>query len=87
MDQLQQFKKMGSFQDLISMIPGIGSNKKLKDLQVDEKEFIKIEAMIQSMTPQERRHPEIINGSRKQIIASGIGTKVQDLNKLIKKFT
>ncbi|HHT64248.1 MAG: signal recognition particle protein [Bacillota bacterium] len=87
LDQLQQFKKMGSFQDLISMIPGIGSNKKLKDLQVDEKEFIKIEAMIQSMTPQERRHPEIINGSRKQRIASGSGTKVQDLNKLIKQFT
>ncbi|MEL7567707.1 MAG: signal recognition particle protein [Dehalobacterium sp.] len=87
LDQLQQFKKMGSFQDLIGMIPGIGSNKKLKDLQVDEKEFIKIEAMIQSMTPQERRHPEIINGSRKQRIAAGSGTKVQDLNKLIKQFS
>ncbi|MGI6686673.1 MAG: signal recognition particle protein [Bacillota bacterium] len=86
LDQLQQFKKMGSFQDLISMIPGVGANKKLKDLQVDEKEFVKIEAMIQSMTPQERRHPEIINGSRKQRIAKGSGTKVQDLNKLIKQF-
>lgn len=87
LDQLQQFKKMGSFQDLLSMIPGVGSNKKLKDLQVDEKEFVKIEAMIQSMTPQERRHPEIINGSRKQRIAVGSGTKVQDLNKLIKQFS
>lgn len=87
LDQLQQFKKMGSFQDLIGMIPGMGSNKKLKDLQVDEKEFVKIEAMIQSMTPQERRHPEIINGSRKQRIAAGSGSKVQDLNKLLKQFT
>jgi signal recognition particle subunit SRP54 len=86
LDQLQQFKKLGSFQDLISMIPGMGVNKKLKDLQVDEKEFVKIEAMIQSMTPQERRHPEIINGSRKQRIAAGSGTKVQDVNKLIKQF-
>jgi len=86
LDQLQQFKKMGSFQDLIGMIPGMGSNKKLKDLQVDEKEFVKIEAMIQSMTPQERRHPEIINGSRKQRIAAGSGSKVQDLNKLLKQF-
>lgn len=87
LDQLQQFKKMGSFQDLIGMIPGMGSNKKLKDLQVDEKEFVKIEAMIQSMTHQERRHPEIINGSRKQRIAAGSGSKVQDINKLLKQFT
>lgn len=87
LDQLQQFKKMGSLQDLMGMIPGIGGNKKLKDLQVDEKEFVKIEAMIQSMTPQERRHPEIINAKRKHRITQGSGSKVQDLNKLLKQFT
>jgi signal recognition particle subunit SRP54 len=86
LEQMQQFKKMGSVQDLLGMIPGLGGNKKLKDLQVDEKDFMKIEAMIQSMTAHERRHPEIINGSRKQRIARGSGTKVQDLNKLLKQF-
>lgn len=86
LDQMQQMKKMGSFQDLLGMIPGLGSNKKLKDIQLDEKELVRIEAIIQSMTPHERRHPEIISGSRKQRIASGSGTKVQDVNKLLKQF-
>jgi len=86
LDQMQQMKKMGSFQDILGMIPGLSGNKQLKDVQVDEKDMSHIEAMIQSMTLQERRHPEMINGSRKQRIASGSGTQVQDINKLLKQF-
>lgn len=86
LDQLQQMKKMGSLEDLLGMIPGLSNNKQLKGVQVDEKELTNIEAIIQSMTLHERRHPEIINGSRKQRIAAGSGTKVQDINKLLKQF-
>ncbi|MDD2498029.1 MAG: signal recognition particle protein [Desulfitobacteriaceae bacterium] len=86
LDQLQQMKKMGSLEDLLGMIPGLSNNKQLKGVQVDEKELTNIEAIIQSMTPRERQHPEIINGSRKQRIATGSGTKVQDVNKLLKQF-
>jgi signal recognition particle subunit SRP54 len=86
-DQMVQIRKMGSFTDLLKMIPGMGQAKQLKNLQVDEKEFIRIEAIINSMTPQERRNHSIINGSRRKRIAMGSGTRVQDVNKLLKNYT
>jgi signal recognition particle subunit SRP54 len=85
-EQLQQVKRMGSLESLFGMIPGMGNAKALKGLQLDEKQFVKVEAMINSMTVSERRRPDIINGSRKRRIASGSGTTVQDLNKLLKQF-
>jgi signal recognition particle subunit SRP54 len=77
---------MGSITDLIKMIPGMGQMKQLKNLQVDEKEFVQIEAIINSMTPQERRNHSIINGSRRKRIAKGSGTRVQEVNKLLKNY-
>lgn len=82
--QLQQVKKLGSMEQILSMIPGVGN--KLKDVEIDEKELKRVEAIIQSMTRKERRDPAIINGSRRKRIASGSGTKVQDVNKLLKQF-
>ena len=73
--------------DLIKMIPGMGQVKQLKNLQVDEKEFVRIEAIINSMTPAERRQHTMINGSRRKRIALGSGTSVQDINKLLKNYT
>jgi len=86
MQQMQQVRSMGPLQDLLSMIPGM--DKQLKGMQgeFDEKEVYKIEAIIQSMTPAERRDPGIINGSRKKRIARGSGTKVQEVNRLLKQF-
>ena len=81
--QIQQIKKMGNLKDLASMIPGVG--KALKNIDVDENAFKGIEAIIYSMTPQERTNPSILNGSRRQRIAAGSGTSVQDVNKLIKQ--
>jgi len=81
--QLQQIKKMGSFESVMAMIPGMGQ---LKGLQVDDKQLGRVEAIIQSMTEQERRHPEILTGSRRNRIARGSGTSVQDVNKLLKGF-
>ncbi|NIS38998.1 signal recognition particle protein, partial [Candidatus Saccharibacteria bacterium] len=75
-DQLQQIKKMGPLDQLLGMVPGLG--KQLKNVQVDDKAFVKVEAIINSMTPDERRKPEIINGSRRRRIAAGSGTRVQD---------
>ena len=86
-DQMVQIRKMGSFTDLLKMIPGMGQLKQLKNLQVDEKEFVRIEAMINSMTPLEKRNHSIINGSRRKRIAKGSGTRVQDVNKLLKNYT
>ena len=86
-DQMVQIRKMGSLSDLIGMIPGMSTNKHLKNLEVDEKEFTRIEAIINSMTPRERRQHTIIKGSRRKRIAKGSGTKVQDVNKLIKNYT
>ena len=86
-DQIVQIRKMGSLKDLISMIPGIGQVKQLKNLNMDEKELVKIEAIINSMTPQERRKHTIINGSRRKRIAKGSGTGVPDINKLLKNYT
>jgi signal recognition particle subunit SRP54 len=86
LSQLQQMKKMGPIGDLLGMIPGMGNNKALKDVQVDEKEFARLEAIIQSMTAKERRDPDIIAASRKRRIAAGAGTTVQEVNKLLKQF-
>jgi signal recognition particle subunit SRP54 len=82
--QIQQIKKMGNLKDLASMIPGVG--KQIKDLDIDDDAFKSIEAIIHSMTPEERSHPEILNGSRRARIAKGSGTNVQEVNKLIKQF-
>lgn len=82
--QIQQIKKMGNLKELASMIPGIG--KAMKDIDIDDNAFKNIEAIIYSMTQAERTHPEILNGSRRQRIAKGSGTSVQEVNKLIKQF-
>ena len=82
--QIQQIKKMGSMKDLMGMIPGAG--KMLKDIDIDDDAFKHIEAIIHSMTPNERSNPSIINGSRKQRIGKGSGTSVQEVNQLLKQF-
>jgi signal recognition particle subunit SRP54 len=82
--QLQQIKKMGNIKDLMGMIPGMG--KMVKDIDVDENSFKSIEAIIHSMTPEERERPEVLNGGRRKRIASGSGTSIQDVNRLIKQF-
>lgn len=84
MAQIAQIKKMGNLNDLASMIPGVG--KAIKDVDIDDNAFKGIEAIIQSMTPLERRNPEIINGSRRQRIAKGSGTSLQEVNRLLKQF-
>jgi len=81
--QLKQIKKMGSFSSILKMIPGMN---KIKDLKVDDKEFIRIEAIISSMTDKERRNPKILNGSRRIRIANGSGTTVQQINQFMKSF-
>ncbi|MBF0510091.1 MAG: signal recognition particle protein [Deltaproteobacteria bacterium] len=86
-DQLRQIRKMGPLENLLSMIPGMKQMKGFKDLKPDEKEFVKIEAMIDSMTLKERTDPAIINGSRRKRIALGSGTTVQDVNRLLKNFS
>ncbi len=82
--QLRQMKKMGSFSSILKMIPGLGS--KLKDVEVDDKEFLRIEAIICSMTKEERRNPKVLNGSRRLRIAKGSGTSVEQINKFMKSF-
>ena len=82
--QIQQIKKMGNLKDLASMIPGVG--KALKDVEIDDNAFKGIEAIILSMTPKERQHPEILNTSRKNRIARGSGTSLQEVNRLVKQF-
>ena len=84
LNQIQQIKKMGNLKDLASMIPGVG--KAIKDIDIDDNAFKGIEAIIHSMTPQERANPEIINGSRRQRIARGSGTTIQEVNRLLKQF-
>lgn len=81
--QMKQMKKMGSFSSILKMIPGMGN---LKNIKIDDKEFDKIEAMIYSMTIEERRNPKVLNGSRRLRIAKGSGTTVQDINKFMKSF-
>ncbi|MBQ7489777.1 MAG: signal recognition particle protein [Bacteroidales bacterium] len=82
--QIAQIKKMGNIKDLMSMIPGVG--KVVKDMDIDENSFKGVEAIILSMTPEERKNPDIINGSRKKRIALGSGKDIQEVNKLIKQF-
>ena len=84
MGQIQQIKKMGNLKDLASMIPGVG--KQIKDLDIDDDAFKGIEAIINSMTPKERANPDIINQSRRRRIAAGSGTKLDDVNRLMKQF-
>ena len=84
LDQLKQVKKMGPLESLLELIPGVGG--KLKGLPIDDKALLRIEAIINSMTKQERRNPSIINGSRRKRIARGSGTSVQDINVLLKQF-
>ena len=84
MAQIQQIKKMGNLKDLMTMIPGMG--KMVKDMDIDDDAFKSIEVIIQSMTPQERANPDIINGSRRKRIAKGSGSDIQDVNRLIKQF-
>ena len=85
LEQFQQLKKMGPLRQLIGMLPGAGSA--LRDVQVDEKQLDRVEAIIRSMTPGERRNPKMINGSRKRRIAAGSGTKPQDVNGVLKQFS
>lgn len=84
LSQIAQIKKMGNLKDLASMIPGVG--KAIKDIDIDDDAFKGIEAIIYSMTPEERKNPDIINGSRRQRIAKGSGTTIQEVNRLLKQF-
>ena len=84
LSQIHQIKKMGNIKELASMIPGVG--KALKDIDIDDNAFKSIEAIILSMTPDERKHPDILNGSRRNRIAKGSGTNIQEVNRLIKQF-
>ena len=84
LSQIQQIKKMGNIKDLASMIPGVG--KALKDVDIDDDAFKGVEAIIHSMTPAERENPELLNGSRRKRIATGSGTTIQDVNRLLKQF-
>ncbi len=85
LEQFQQLRKMGPLQSLVSMLPGAG--QMLKDVEVDERDLNRVEAIIRSMTPAERRNPKMINGSRKRRIAAGSGTRPQDVNGVLKQFS
>lgn len=82
--QISQIKKMGNIKELASMIPGVG--KAIKDIDIDDNAFKSVEAIIHSMTPEERTHPEILNGQRRQRLAKGSGTDIQEVNRLLKQF-
>jgi signal recognition particle subunit SRP54 len=84
--QLKQMKKLGSLEQIMGMLPGMGQLKQLKKIKPNEKELVKIEAIINSMTKEERRNHKIINGSRRKRIAQGSGTRIQDVNRLLKNF-
>ena len=85
-DQMAQVRKMGSLSDMLKMIPGMGKIKQLKNMEVDDSELVRIEAIINSMTAAERRNHHIINGNRRKRIAKGSGTRVQDVNRLLKNY-
>jgi signal recognition particle subunit SRP54 len=85
LEQLLQVKKIGSFDQILNMIPGL-SAQKLKGVEFDEKELVRVEAIINSMTPEERSNPSIINGSRRKRIAAGSGCSIQDVNRLLKQY-
>ena len=82
---MKKIRKMGSFKQLIAMIPGVP--KELKDIEIDEKQLLRIDAIITSMTKEERQNPKILNASRRQRIAKGSGNQVQDINRFIEQFT
>ncbi|MDD2627718.1 MAG: signal recognition particle protein [Clostridia bacterium] len=84
LSQLQKIKKMGSFKQILGMLPGVP--KEIKNAEIDEKQFLKIEAIIQSMTKAEKRNPKILNGSRRKRIASGSGNKVEDINRFMNQY-
>jgi len=84
--QLRQLKKLGSLEQIMSMIPGLGQLKQLKNMKPDEKELVRVEAIINSMTKEERENYKVINGSRRRRIALGSGTTIQDVNRLLKNF-
>jgi len=84
-DQLQQMKNMGGIASLLDKLPGMGQLTQAAQAQVDNKSFVRMEALISSMTPAERRDPEVLNGSRKRRICQGSGTEIQDLNRLLKQ--
>jgi signal recognition particle subunit SRP54 len=84
LSQIQQIKKMGNLKDLAGMIPGVG--KAMKNIDIDDDAFKGVEAIIKSMTPQERENPSLLNGSRRKRIAGGSGTTIQDVNRLLKQF-
>jgi signal recognition particle subunit SRP54 len=84
LENMQQMKKMGPLQNVLGMLPGVGA--KLKDVEIDDNALKKPEAIIRSMTPKERRNPDILNASRRKRIAAGSGTTVQDVNALIRQF-
>lgn len=86
LDQLEQVRNMGPLDELLGMLPGAGKMKGLKNLQVDEKKLGQVEAIVRSMTKEEKQKPEIINASRRKRIAAGSGTSVQDVNRLLKQF-
>ena len=86
LDQMKQVRKMGSLSSIIGLLPGVPGMKELKNAQIDERQMDRIEAIVFSMTPEERRHPDIIDGSRRQRIAHGSGTQVADVNRLLKQF-
>lgn len=86
LDQMQMIKKMGPIKNLLEMIPGMSQIKQLKEADIDEREILKVEAIIRSMTKKERQNPSIINASRKKRIAKGSGTEVQQVNRLLKQF-
>jgi signal recognition particle subunit SRP54 len=85
-EQLRTIRKMGPLESLIGMIPGMGNLKALADHKPDEKQLVRIDAIISSMTPEERRRQDIINGSRRKRIARGSGTSVEEVNRLLKQF-
>jgi signal recognition particle subunit SRP54 len=86
LSQLQQVKKLGSFEQILGMLPGMGMLKELKKVQVDQKEFVRMEAIIRSMTREERRSVDLLNASRRRRIADGSGTSVQEVNRLLKSY-
>lgn len=86
LDQLQQMRKMGPLDQILGMIPGLGNIKQLKDAKIDDREFARVEAILRSMTKEERTDPTILNGSRRRRIANGSGTSVQDVNRLMNQF-
>ena len=86
LDQFEAIKKMGDLKDIMGMIPGVSNKVNLKDAQIDEKRIERVKAIIYSMTIKERRDPSILNSSRKQRVAKGSGTTVQEVNALLKQF-